>query len=1132
MSAPPGKAPEAAPDEATARQWRAADPVASTWVEANAGSGKTRVLTDRVARLLLRGVPPERILCLTYTKAAAAEMQLRLFDRLGAWAMMPDAELLTALAALGAEVPDRTEALRAARRLFARAIDAPGGLRIQTIHAFCGALLRRFPLEARVPPGFREGPERGLTRLREDVLADMAEGEDRRHLDALARHHTGDDPGAFAVRAGALGAIAPRAALAALLEVPETLDAADLARIAFEPGDADLLRAAAAALAKGGKTDMGAAVRIAALRPEVADLPNWEAAFLWKSGENVGRAKTADVNDRPLGTKAVRADPAFPAAELDALMERIEAAAQARRALAALERTDALRGFAAAFARRFEAAKLRRGWLDFDDLLRRARDLLADPAVAPWVLWKLDGGIDHVLIDEAQDTAPVQWEIVAALLREMTAGQGADRPGRTLFVVGDPKQSIYRFQGADPAGFARTRDDLGARLEAAGHPVQDVPLLHSFRSAGAVLGAVDVMLDGAPEERQTEHLPFFADLPGRVDLWPSAPAPEKAEPAPWQDPVDRPAEDAAPIRLARAVVERVAEMIGTQAIPERSGDRVAMRAVRPGDVLILVRSRGTIFREIIRHAKALGLPVAGADRLRVAAELAVRDVTSLLAFLSLPEDDLSLAEALRSPLLGWSEADLYAAAQGRPPRRSLWEELRGREDEWPATLAILTDLRDRAGYLRPYELIERILDHHDGRRRLAARLGPEIAEGIDALLGLALTYEADEVPTLTGFVSWLRADGSEIKRVAEGAGGLIRVMTVHGAKGLEAPIVILPQAGPVRGTPAQVPDLLETPAGIVWKPRKEDMPAPLAPAVDAEKARMAAEQVRLLYVAMTRARSWLIVAGAGDMGADGTSWHARVEAALGGLRAAPLETPFGPGLRHQAGDWAAPAPEAPEAPPAPAPLPDWIGRHPPPAAEDPAPRKPSDLGGAKSLPGDGTQGGDAQDTDGEAARLRGIHLHRLLEHLPLHPGLPDEGVASDLLTGGPEGADPAAIPALARAARAVLDAPALAHLFAPGTLAEVDVAGEVPGLGPMFGTIDRLVIGDRILAVDYKSNIAVPSGPEDVPEGLLRQLGAYAALLAPAFPDRPVDLAILWTQGPVLMPVPAALAAAALARAA
>ena len=1129
----------AAPDEATARQWRAADPAASTWVGANAGSGKTRVLTDRVARLLLGGVPPERILCLTYTKAAAAEMQNRLFDRLGAWAMMPDDALGAELAALGADVPDAAAALGDARTLFARAIDAPGGLRIQTIHAFCGALLRRFPLEARVPPGFREGPERGLARLREDVLAEIAEGPHRHLLDALARHHTGDDLGAFVARVVGSGGIAPPGALADLLEVPRGFGAADLERIAFEPGDADLLHAAATVLEASGKsTDADAAARMRALRPEVADLPSWERAFLM-TGAKAGLPKTPDNSKSPLGTKAVRADPAFPAADLDALMERIAAAAQARRAAATLARTDALRDFATLFGRRYAEAKLRRGWLDFEDLLLKARDLLADPAVAPWVLWKLDGGIDHVLVDEAQDTSPVQWELIEALVSEMTAGQGADRAHRSLFVVGDPKQSIYGFQGADPAGFARTRDELGAALRAAGREVQDVPLLHSFRSAGAVLGAVDAVLDRAPGLSEGEHLPFWTDLPGRVDLWPPAPDPERAEDADWHDPVDRPSEDAAALTLARAVVDRVAELVRAGApIPSREGERTVMRPLRWGDVLILVRSRGPIFEEIIRHAKALGLPVAGADRLRVAAELAVRDVTSLLAFLSLPEDDLALAEALRSPLLGWSEARLYAAAAGREPGRFLWEEIRDRAAEWPGTMAMLTDLRDATGFRRPYELIERILTHHDGRRRLAARLGAEVEEGLDALLALALDYEADEVPTLTGFVSWLRTDASEIKRVAEGAGDLMRVMTVHGAKGLEAPLVILPQTGPRRGTAARGGDLLATPAGTVWKPAAPDLPEALAPAVEAESLALAEEDLRLLYVAMTRAESWLVVAGSGDMGKEDT-WHARVGSALTDLGAAPLETPFGAGLRHQRGDWSRPAEPAPAAATGEDALPDWALRPPPRAPEDPPVRSPSDLGGAKSLPGepdagggpDASGGSGVEGPEGEAARLHGVHLHRLLEHLPLHPDKPDLGVASDLLTTGPEAADPAALPALVAQARAVLDDPALAPLFAPGTLAEVEVAGDLPGLGPALGTIDRLVVGDRILAVDYKSNAAIPDRPEDVPEGLLRQLGAYAALLAPAFPGRPVDLAILWTRGPVLMPIPGPLAAEALARA-
>ena len=1138
----PGLGDAVLPDAATARQQEAADPRASTFVSANAGSGKTRVLTERVARLLLEGVTPDRILCMTFTKAAAAEMQNRLFRTLGEWAMLADHDLLRRLWKLDPGFRDRSVDLARARTLFATAIETPGGLRIQTIHAFCAALLRRFPLEAGVPPAFAEMEDRAGQRLREEVLAAMADGAHRDAIDLLARYHSGGAKGevhAFAHEVAARERIAPRAALARELGLPPGFGESDLRALAWDGTEAALFAEAVPLLLNGTVTDQKLAARITILRPHPASLPDWEGAFLYGPTAATPFAAKVAGTKSPNVTKGTRAN-GFPEDAFDAMQLRIEAARGARQGLVLLERTEALAAFRAAFAPLYRAEKMRRGWLDFDDLLLRARDLMRHPQFAPWVLWRLDGGIDHILVDEAQDTSPVQWELIEALTAEMTAGLGAERDGalppRSVFVVGDPKQSIYGFQGADPEGFEREREVFREKIEAIEGRFQTVPLHHSFRSAPAVLDAVEAVLEEAPAIEDARHRAFFDALPGRVDLWPALEPAERSAPPDYDAPPDRPAEDAPAIVLARRIVDRIADMIDRgEPVPHREGGEIVLRPAQAGDFLILVRSRGAMFHEIIRHAKTRRvrgpdgverpLEIAGADRLRVGAELAVRDLVSLMAFLALPEDCLSLAEALRSPLFGLSEGRLFDLAHGRTGY--LWQALRARREEFAETHDVLRELRDSGDFLRPYELIERVLTHHGGRERLLARLGPEAEEGIDELLNLALAYERDEVPSLTGFVSWMRADGSEIKRTAEGAGRQMRVMTVHGAKGLEAPVVILPQTTPRRGSAApRAEELMRIPElGTVWKPGKADMPDWLARHAEAEAIKQAEEDLRLLYVAMTRAESWLIVAGAGDMGKAGDAWHDRVRRALESRGAVPVETPVGDGLRPESGNWGGPVRPLVRRAPDREDLPAWVREPAAEPAEKPRPLSPSGLGGPKSMPGEGP-------VDGEAARLYGIHLHRLLEHLPLHPDEPAEGVASDLLLGAAEPALPEAVPGVLADAQRLLNDPALAPVFAPATLAEVEVTGHIGGLGTVAGVIDRLVVApERILAVDYKSNALVPGRPEDVPEGILRQLGAYAALLDAVWTDRPVAVAVLWTRTGALMEVPRALADAALSRA-
>ncbi|PQO24385.1 double-strand break repair helicase AddA [Rhodobacteraceae bacterium WD3A24] len=1098
-------------DPASLRQIEAADPGASTWLSANAGSGKTRVLTDRVARLLLDGVDPQRVLCLTYTKAAAAEMQNRLFRRLGAWSMLDDAALTAALDDLGADGPRDDDALRRARRLFARAIETPGGLRIQTIHSFCAALLRRFPLEAGLTPQFTEMDERTARIMREDALDHLAEHAPE-PVAAATRHFTGESlealAGEIARQRDRLDGTMTRDAALALFGLPAGFTAQALLADVFTPGTGAVLEALRAALPAGSPTDIKAARKLADLRcddPGPDDLARLESALL--TGKAAAEPFTAKIGRFP--TKATRTVLGGDAQALDDIARRVEAARPRRLALEAAERTHALHVFAAAFLPEYERRKARAGWLDFDDLILGARRLLTEPGVADWVLFKLDGGVDHILVDEAQDTSPAQWDVIELLAREFTAGEGARDARRTIFVVGDKKQSIYSFQGADLRAFDRMRAQFAGRLDAVGVTLNELVLEHSFRSAPAILQVVDLTFSGgagAGLGGEVHHLAYHGDMPGRVDLWPAVEPVAKPEDKAWYDPVDIVTDQHHTAQLAARIAGEIRRMIDARVpIPAEDG----ARPVREGDFLILVQRRSELFGEIIRACKGAGLEVAGADRLKIGGEMAVKDLTALLAFVATPEDDLSLAAALRSPLLGWSEGALFDLAHGRE-ERYLWQSLRARAAEFPETLDLLYDLRDRAEFDRPYELIERILIRHGGRARLLARLGEEAEDGIDALLAQAHVYERTEVPSLTGFLTWLAAEEVEIKRQLDSAGNRIRVMTVHGAKGLESPVVILPDTA--RRNPGLNDELLELPAGgLVWKTAAAESPPALDAAREALRASREEENMRLLYVAMTRAEKWLIVCAAGEVG-DGACWYDRVEAGLRTAGAAQCAFPFATGLRFEAGAWPEAAevtPQAGLAPAAPPSLPP-LGAVP----ETEAPLSPSDLGGAKALPG------ETAVHDTETALRRGRQLHRLLEYLPRFPAGDWARLAPEILATGEDAADPDTARALLEEARGVLDAPELAFLFAPGTLAEVEIAAPLGGRR-MLGVIDRLAIApDRVLAVDFKSNAVIPDRAEAVPEGLLRQMGAYGQALAAIYPDRPVATALLWTRGPRLMELP------------
>lgn len=1080
--------------EATKAQIAAAQPDRPAWVSANAGSGKTRVLTNRVARLLLNGTSPERILCLTFTKAAAAEMQNRLFKQLGQWAMMPDAPLRKTLATLGEDSLPEAQ-LKHARSLFARALETPGGLKIQTIHAFSESLLHRFPLEAQVSPEFNLLDDRAAKALRIEVLDDMAlsapeafaefiseVGEPESHLgDILEQQALFEQPFDEDAAAKAIGA------------EPGASDKLLLARVLNGFDDQTLDQFIIALIKGGGKKDG----TVAELLKKSRETPAKTALDLLISG--FLSDKNLPLSTTKFPVKAVKE--AFPPALdiMTTLIDRIYAAHQSRLALQALRKAKILHRFAQDFLRRYDARKSAHAALEFDDLIRKTNALLRASDMAQWVLYRLDGGIDHILVDEAQDTSPLQWDIVKALAEEIYAAPASGAHPRTLFVVGDEKQSIFSFQGADPHEFARVRALLRTRLEAVQTPMFEGALHCSFRSAPPVLRLVDQVFSGETRggiAGEIKHVAVDDARPGRVELWPFYEKSKNEEPLPWDARIDGVPPSHPTLKLAKDVATRVAEIIASKMVlPGKN------RAVQAGDFLILVQSRsGLLFKALLKELKAASVPVAGADRLKVAEELAVKDLMTLLQFLANPHDDLALACTLRSPLCNLSEAELFAHAHGRKGR--LWEAVRPHE--------ILSDLLNKAGFLRPFELLSQVLIAYEGRQNLLARLGPEAEEGIDELLKQALEYEQSEAPSLTGFLNWIHTDELEVKRQFNNEDNLLRIMTVHGAKGLEAPIVILPQTVKKPQPKSKAIFTLQG-GGVACGGAVADLPARVAQAHEAHQTLQKEEKMRLLYVALTRAESWLIIAGSGDRKIDRENWYDKVSGALTTLNASP--DPQGRMVLEN--NWisqtGAPERRAMIRPD----LPDWLSRPAAKIAKPPRPKSPSDLGGAHSIEGTIPQ---------KDALLRGTQIHTLLEHLPRLPESARKAAARKLVASPLDGVVDEAL--------SVLSTPALAPVFGPTSLREVAISATLEGIGPIFGKIDALLVGEAVFAIDFKTNPQVPERPEAVPEGFLRQLASYRAALAQVYPGREIKTGLLWTTTRSLMEIPAHLCDAALNRAA
>jgi len=1128
--------------EAARLQGLASDPQANVFVTANAGSGKTKTLIDRVARLLLLEVSPERILCITYTKAAAAEMKRRLFGRLGGWSVMDDARLVEELTRLLEAPPDDIDLSRA-RKLFAEALETPGGLKIQTIHAFCAHLLRRFPVEAGVSPHFKELDDAAASLVAADARAQVARWSmdggseviqaaydqlsgtlDHRRFeemfDTLATRRfdiaewverQGDGWGEAVWRSvgfdGASSAEAVEAEAAA----------------AFDP---DLWRALATCMAKGTDTQTQIAVAIGHLLAEPGAPEIMALAQVLFTGDGEKTPATWTGSAKPL-----KAEPALQDRVI-AEQDRIEGARERLRAAVIAEATVAVMTLGLAYARAYEDQKAARGALDFADLIDKTLTLVAEREDAAWVLFKLDGGIDHILIDEAQDTAPEQWSLVERLTADFFVGQGAAeeaerRVERSLFVVGDVKQSIFSFQGADAYRVLKESNAYQARVEAVGRVFRAPALSHSWRSTGAVLGLVDKTFE--PEEARrgvpppqgedfVRHPPTRETL-GCVDLWPLDQEPPGTKPGAWDRPErTSPAESANQV-ITNQVVDEIQALV---ARGDAVGEGKKRRPAGYGDVLILVRRRGALFTDILRTLKRRGVPVAGADRLKLSEHILSDDLLALGRVLLWPEDDLTLAALLKSPFFGLTDEDIFALAHGRS-RRSLWSRLRLRAAEQPAwaeAAARLKTLMARAAHETPYDLFAGFLASVDAegrsmRARMITRLGSEAADAADAFLAEMLACEGRGAQSLQAVIDLMGRAQIEVKREMDAPKGEVRVMTVHGAKGLEAPIVFLPETT-VEGMGGRGSSLLRTEdGGFLWAASKGRDCDQSRAARDRRDEREADEALRLLYVALTRAADRLVVAG--RLRADRKeppkgSWYLQIERAMQAAGATPADK----GLRLG---------EAPEAlgavvaggAVAPA-LPVWLTT---PSA--PETRRgwasPSALAGRPRL----AAASPLDKAAGLGRFRRGELIHKLFELLP------------DLAEGAREAAarayldrqadlDEAQRGEILGAVMAVLADPAFALLFGPGSRAEASIAGWGPGLPEgmkIAGRLDRLVVTrDQVLVCDFKTNRPAPAAVEETDEAYVAQLAAYVAVLRGLWPNRPVSAALLWTDGPRLDLIP------------
>jgi ATP-dependent helicase/nuclease subunit A len=1145
-------APRPIPDAVRATQARASDPAASAFVSANAGSGKTHVLVQRVIRLLLDGVPPEKILCITFTKAAAANMAERVFSTLGHWVTLDDDGLDAAIVEAGIARPDAKLRMRA-RELFACALETPGGLKVQTIHALCTRLLQQFPFEANVPARFIVLDERDQNEVMERanlaVLLEasrdpdsatgralqiaMASAADVTFKDVvreacLSRDHFM----AWTDSAGGTDAAAAQVCVALGVDPRERIEDVEREIVDGPNLPRSRWKEIAEILDTGNKSDSDQAGRLreAMVFTGAAQVEEYLCVFL--TDENTPRKSV-------LTKKFCDNNPAI-ARLFDMESQRIGPLIERRRAVTIRDRTQALLEIATAAAANYRREKQERGLLDYDDLIDKTLAML-DRVSSGWVHYKLDRGVDHVLIDEAQDTSPRQWDIVDHIISEFTSGEGArDGVIRTMFAVGDEKQSIFSFQGAAPREFDSRRRGLERKFIDAGLKFDPVSFTYSFRSGAAILQSVDHVFRDQEiyrsihaENAYPVHETLADAAPSLIELWELQRPDDKQDIEGWRAPFDGLSLTSPEVKLAKRIQAEIRRLVESGAMTGHIGDR---RPLRYGDMLVLVRRRGNAFDAVIQALKHANIPVAGADRLKLTEHIAIIDLMNLADALLLPQDDLALAVALKSPLFGLNDDDLFKLAWQR--RGSLREALShhaASDSKLGTALSRLEKCERRFATETPFAFYAWLLGGDSGRKRILRRLGHEANDALDEFLELALGYERKAPASLQGFVAWLRTADLEVKRDMEISRDEVRVMTVHGAKGLEAPVVFLVDT---TSSPSDTQRLKlihlprgnaapDAPGVVVWAGKKADDPAAVAAARTAMLAETEHEYRRLLYVAMTRAADRLVVAGCmpGNMKQIRTfCWYDLIDKGLrnSGLHERTIETPDGTVKRYSRPEdvTAAIGPAAAPVAAAPIALPPWLLTSAPPETAPDNLLRPSDPAGDEGHP---IRTGESIELRGRALQ-RGTLVHRLLQSLPEVAMDRRRDAALKYLARNADGWTEAEREVLAEGVLALLADSRFAAVFAPGSRAEVSIVGRLDRAGRppalVSGQIDRLVMTpSEVLIVDYKTNHAPPRTAAEAPSAYVRQLALYRAVLKKLYPQLPVRAALLWTETPELMEI-------------
>ena len=846
----------------------ASNPSENIWVQANAGTGKTTVLIRRLLRILFRNSYNKTdktpgILCLTYTNAAAGEMRNRILDSLRKWAMSDDDKLIELLDGISEKTPANAEDLAFARRVFYMYIDNPDMLKIKTIHSFCEEILRRFPIEAGISPAWSLVSGAAQSVLLQDAFNKMINnslknvGNIQNTMDAFfkiidikSEHFLAD-----------LNAM--------LLKHYKSffqVDNVDKYREYFIDKTKHILN-----LDKPVKTDFDMDNMIEIIEyihgtvqgrktpPQyLTNIINITAQYI-NNTVNFEKYKdlylTAKNDVRTLVSK-------------DSVLlkeaERVYNIQQYLMNKNVFENTLALFDLSLDFANTYKEIKQERNLLDFEDLILYTQKLFEKPDIMGWVLSQLDVSLSHILVDEAQDTSPQQWNIMKMLAGDFFT-DGNDADNRSLFVVGDTKQSIYGFQNADPVAFAKSREQIAEQIKQNYRTIKEVALDQSFRSVEPVLKTVDYFFSDTSVVAETgfynnRHACYRKGDIGFVELH---------NLLKYEDVAHK----------TKLYVRDIADKIESLIRDEKYS---------PSDIMVLLQKRGSFANPLMVELKRRGIDVAGSDRVKLPLFPAIKDLLHLIRFCIDNKNDYSLCCVLKSPIYRLKERDILKLCDSKnvSENRCVFDCL---YELYPDVYNDLIDIIEKSKTLAPYSFFSFVLNKNNNRQKIISGLGKHVIDPIEEFMSMCLAYERTQSGTLYHFIKWFITGDSEIKRDMDESAG-VRIMTVHGSKGLASPVVFLidtvyfPQIESVLNL-----NHLHNNSNYdlwLWKTHNTEITQAIA---EKNKSDAVAEYYRLLYVAMTRTRDRLYIYGCDSANINEMSWHSQLWSVLSNIDDAKID---------------------------------------------------------------------------------------------------------------------------------------------------------------------------------------------------------------------------------------------------